>query len=302
VRCTSGPVPAGGVVTEAQGAAFEQHGAEVATALGRYGHRFPESFAGVWLDQDFNTVRIAFVRDWRRHRDEIADRESRGVLVSVVRAHHTLAELEDIQQQLADEDHGLIPSVSAIDLEENRVELRLGVVEQETLDALGERLPADALCVEGPSPKELVPEGPQPESGPGWRLLADEPGVGTVWDTTAAVDEAGYEALWRTLDLTGDPPAVDFEREIVLHFGPAVSGSCPNIRLDGLVIQDDLVLPDIVRPGVQPPACTADANPHTYLVAAERSALPPLPFRVQLEPEPCPGCDGTDVTAVDSLG
>jgi hypothetical protein len=301
-RCTSGPEPAGGVVTEAEGAAFEQRGAEVAGILERYGQRFPESFAGVWLDLGFNTVRIAFARDWRHHRDTVAELESRGVLVSVVKAQHTLAELDEIQRQLADDDLDLIPFASFVDLQNNRVQLELGVVDQETLAALGERFPADALCVEVPAPEELVPEGPQPQSGPGWRLLADASGVGTVWDTSAALDQKGYEALWRTLGLDGEPPAVDFGREIVVHFGPAVSGSCSNIRLDGLLFEGDLVLPEIVQPGVQPPACTADANPHTYLVAVERSALPPLPFRVQLEPEPCPGCGGTDVTVIESLG
>jgi hypothetical protein len=289
-------------VTEAEGAAFEQRGAEVAGALERYGQRFPESFAGVWLDQRFNAVRIAFARDWQQHRDAVAELESHGVLVSVVKASHNLDELDEIQRQLADEDLGLIPFTSFVDLQNNRVQLELGVVDAETLAALGEHFPADALCVEGPSPDEIVPEGPQPQSGQGWRLLADEPGVGTVWDTSAAFDQAGYEALWRTLGLDGELPAVDFADEIVLHFGPAVSSSCPNIRLDGLLIEGDLVLPDIVQPGVQPPACTADANPHTYLVAVERPALPPVPFRVQLEPEPCPGCAGTDVTVVESPG
>ncbi len=98
----------------------------------------------------------------------------------------------------------------------------------------------------------------------------------------------------------GEPPAVDFEHEIVLHFGPAVSGSCSNIRLDGLLIEPGLVLPQIVQPGVQPPACTADANPHTYLLAVERSALPATPFRVQLGPDVPPGAKDS-VTVVDSL-
>lgn len=57
-----------------------------------------------------------------------------------------------------------------------------------------------------------------------------------------------------------------------------------------------------MRPGVQPSVCTADANPHTYLVAVERAILPSTPFRVQLDPEACPGCEGrTDITLVEAL-
>ncbi len=87
-------------------------------------------------------------------------------------------------------------------------------------------------------------------------------------------------------------------------FGPAVSGSCPQIRLDDVVIDVErrLVHADFSHPGA-PSECTSDANPHAYIVALERDALPPSPFTVQVfEDVVCKGCVGEEpgeVTEVD---
>jgi hypothetical protein len=298
--CAPAPEPAGGVADEQTAAVFQEHAVEVAAAVERYGQEHRDSFAGVWIDWTFHGITAAFTGDRAEHAAALQALATAEVPVRAVKMRHSYAALEQVQRQLEDEKLGLIPYASAIDVMRNRVELTLGVLDEETRTALGERFSADVLCVDGPAPDDLVPEGPQRQSGPGWRLLADEPGVGTVWDTTAAFDGEGYRDLWQMLRLKGPPPAVDFEHEIVLHFGPAVSSSCSNIRLDGLVIEGDLVLPDIVLPGVQPPACNADANPHAYLVAVERSALPAVPFRVQLGRDVPPGVQDS-VTTVESL-
>jgi hypothetical protein len=299
--CAPAPEPAGGVADDAIAEAFQEHAAEVAAAVEQYGRKHRDSFAGLWIDWTFHGITAAFTGAIAEHQAAVQELATTEVPVRAVRVDHSLAELQQVQRALENEELGLIPYASAIDVMRNRVELTLGVLDEKTRSTLGERFSGDVLCVDGPAPDDLVPEGPQPQSGPGWRLLADAPGVGTVWDTSAAFDQEGYRDLWRMLGLDGEPPAVDFEHEVVLHFGPAVSGSCSNIRLDGLLVEPGLVLPQIVQPGVQPPACTADANPHTYLLAVERSALPAMPFRVQLSREPCPGCEGTDVTTVESL-
>ena len=297
--CTPAPEPAGGVA-DASAEAFQEHAVEVAAAVERYGQKHRDSFAGLWIDWSFHGITAAFTGAPEEHEAALQELATTEVPVRAVKVRHTYAELEQVQRQLENDELGVIPYASAIDVMRNRVELTLGVLDKKTRAALGERFSGDVLCVDGPAPDNLVPEGPQPQRGPAWRLLANEPGVGTVWDTTAAFDQEGYRELWRMLGLDGEPPAVDFEHEIVLHFGPAVSGSCSNIRLDGLRIENDLVLPQIVQPGVQPPACTADANPHTYLLAVERSALPAPPFRVQLGPDVPPGAQDS-VTVVESL-
>jgi hypothetical protein len=298
--CTDGPEPAGGVADESSAEAFQEHAAAVAAAVEQYGQEHRDSFAGLWIDWTFHGITAAFTGSVEEHEAALGQFATAEVPVRAVKTRHTLAELERVQRQLANPELGIMPFASAIDVVQNRIELTLGVLDDKTRAALGKQFSGDVLCVDGPAPDQLVPEGPQPQSGPGWRLLADEPGLGTVWDTTAAFDGEGYRDLWQLLRLKGEPPAVDFEREIVLHFGPAVSSSCSNIRLDGLLIENDLVLPNIVQPGVQPPACTSDATPHTYLVAVERSALPATPFRVQLGRDVPPGVPES-VTTVESL-
>jgi hypothetical protein len=215
-----------------------------------------------------------------------------------VGARHTYRELVAVQRRIGEETRS-VSDASALDVVGNRIEVYLGVVDDASLAFLAQRYPADAICVVGPTPEELVPEGPQPQTGEGWRVLADAPGIGPTWDTSAALDKAAYRELWAELGLPGERPPVDFVNEIVVHFGPAVSGSCPEIRLDGLLVRGDLVLPDIVRPGIQPSACTADANPHTYLLAVERSALPTAPFRLRVTD--CETCNDADVTVVAKL-
>lgn len=287
--------------TEAEIEAFQGEALGVVQAVERYGRSHPDAYAGVWIDWAFGGVTAAFTSGVVAHGAALAELAAGNVPVRAVEARYTERELRELQQRISEEARS-VSDAWGVDLIRNRVTVSMPVVDEAALEFLADRYPVDAICVSGPSPEELVPEGPQPESGRGWRLLADAPGVGTTWDTSVAIDQDGYETLWRTLELPGSPPAVDFDREIVLHFGPAVSGSCPDIRLDGVQIEGDLVYAEIVRPGVQPSVCTADANPHTYLVAVERAILPSTPFRVQLDPEACPGCEGrTDITLVEAL-
>ena len=105
------------------------------------------------------------------------------------------------------------------------------------------------------------------------------------------------------MSLRSGHPKSTSARRVVL-FGPAVSGSCPEIRLDAVVVDrlHRLVYADFAHPG-QPGVCTSDANPHSFVAAIDRSALPASPFTVQLfEQVVCEGCSETEpneVTEVD---
>jgi len=134
-----------------------------------------------------------------------------------------------------------------------------------------------------------VPEGPQPTGGDGWRLLGDEL-VGDVYRTGIATNDDQYTALWSLAGMTAQRPAVDFETEIVLWFGAVYGSTCP-IRVDDVVVDPQhrpaLVYPLTVVFG-EDEGCTADANPHAYIVAIERGRLPAGPFAIQLGPEDPP--------------
>lgn len=168
-----------------------------------------------------------------------------------------------------------------------RVTVDLEVLGPNVVADLAAAFPDDVelLCVTGADPADVIPDGPQPTEGDGWRLLADEPGAGMPYDTGFAGDADELAALWDEIGLGGEPPAVDFEREVVVWFGPAVSGSCSDIRLDDVVVDAEAahVYPVIVLPGGNR-TCTSDANPHAYVVAVERDRLP-AQFAVDLGPD-----------------
>jgi hypothetical protein len=99
--------------------------------------------------------------------------------------------------------------------------------------------------------------------------------------------------------VSGEPPAVDFEQEIVIWFG-AVYGSGCEVRLDDVVVDADrgIVHADLVVPGVHQ-ACNSDANPAAYVVALQRDQLPEGGFAVQLGPEDPPSGVPEERTVVD---
>ena len=131
-------------------------------------------------------------------------------------------------------------------------------------------------------------------------LLASEQGAGESYRTGIATDRDSYLALWSSIGLVDDPPEVDFQSDVVIWFGAVFGSSCPGLRLDGVVVDVDaaLVYGEIVLP--DPPAgCTADANPHAFLVAVERQVLPVGPFIIQLDADGPPGGAPEERTVVN---
>jgi hypothetical protein len=166
------------------------------------------------------------------------------------------------------------------------------------LSACGTAAPdGDAV---GTTPPDLVtvpPDGSQQAEGDGWRMLTDQTGKGDPWQVHIARDTVEYDTLWTSLELDGDRPNVDFQQEMVVHFGAVYSGSCPEIRFDGIEFDDDSINADVVQLGGQRD-CTADANARAYLVAVPLDRVPTPPFTVLPTSTPCGGC--LPVT-VDSL-
>ena len=87
------------------------------------------------------------------------------------------------------------------------------------------RPPATSIASSSPSwvPADTgvpEPEGPQPQTGDGWRLLGDEL-VGEPYRTGIATTDEQYRQLWRQAGMTAQRPPVDFENEVVVWFGAA---------------------------------------------------------------------------------
>ena len=112
----------------------------------------------------------------------------------------------------------------------------------------------------------------------------------------------GWQELWHHLDPINPLPEVDLGSEIVASFGHGIGSSCPEMRLDAVVIDParELVYSQASDP-LGPRACTADlAGAAFFVVALERAALPESPFAVQVQERVvCGGCDGTERVIVD---
>lgn len=264
---------------------------ELMGQLNGYAGEHPDTFAGRWLDHSQRALVAAFTDAPGPHQREL-DRGLGPGRVRVRQASWSMADLDVLNRDTrAWVRSGELAYGWATRENLAVVEIDLYVRDEESVTAVADEFDGRPVCVERADPADVVPEGPQLWSGDGWRLLADQR-RGRFWDVSAAQDEGAYAALWADLGLTGDRPKVDFTDEVVLHFGPAVSGSCPTVRLDEVVVDRDgaVVWPRIVLPGKQS-VCNDDANPYTYLVAMRRAALPEA-FTLQISENPPIGAAG----------
>jgi len=259
-------------------------------------------FEAIWVDREhLGWITVAFSADAEARQREL-ERAFPDVGAVVVPVGWTMAGLEALQRRVIDELGPLFPSFSSgISITEGVVGIGVGVLTPQRIDEVDERFAGERVCISGIDPAAAPVAGPQPSGGEGWRLLADEAGVGDVYRTGIATDTESYARLWDQVGLSGDAPTVDFTGEVVIWFGAVFGSSCPNIRLDDVVVDRDraLVYAKIVL--VDPPAaCTADANPHAYLVAVDRSMLPVGRFAIQLDADGPPPGAPEERTIVDT--
>jgi hypothetical protein len=166
------------------------------------------------------------------------------------------------------------------------------------------------------APESTSPGTAPPSTQPGpdllvsipHRVLVDGNSVGDVWVTSVANTREEFGSLLDELGITFEPlePPLDFTRQVVIHFGPAESGSCRFGPLADVVFDPAtrrlfpvLTLEDPLAEG-ETRACTADANPHPILVAIDRADLPTEAFDIWVENAPPPACCGNGVTRVSA--
>jgi hypothetical protein len=259
-----------------------------AEAVQRWARGKP-GFEGIWIDRERNGwVTVAFSRDAAARQAEL-DEEFPGAGVVAAEVDWTISDLEALADEVIREDQPAAMGVSAR-VNYGVVGINVGILTQETVAAFEDRYEGERVCFEGIDPASLPPEGPQLPGGDTWRLLADQDEVGPPYRTGIAAAPDAYAVLWAAIGLEGEPPAVDFESEVVVWFGAVHGSSCPRLRLDGVVADHEraLLYAEITR--FELGGCTADAIGHAYIVAVPRNILPNGPFTIQLQSEePPPG-------------
>jgi hypothetical protein len=257
-------------------------------------------FEELWIDRDhLGWITVAFSADAEARQADL-ERLFPDVGVVAVEVEWSLEELLDLQQRIGEELGPLFGPSTWASVQQGVVGIGVGVLTPERIAAIEDRFGDEPICIEGTDPADAPVAGPQPPAGDGWRLLADNQGVGSAYRTGIATDAAAYRQLWAEVGLTGGPPAVDFESEVVIWFGAVYGSSCPDLRLDDVVVDLEraLVHAEIVLVDA-PSACTSDANPHAYLVSLERSRLPVGPFAIQLGADDPPSGVPEERTLVD---
>ncbi len=273
---------------------------DVATLVNSWVDAHPKLFAGMWWDSSAGQFVLASV-DVEQSSTLIAQEPPGDLVYRVEPVAHSASQLAVLQQRVGTLAEYGIEASSGQRVWDALLEIDLPILDQPSVDAVRQVFDGelDGICVTGADPATVPPDGPQPTSGDGWRLLADQTQRGEPYSVHVAVSAAEYESLWASLALDGHPPPVDFATEIVVHFGAVYGSSCPEIRLDDLHFDFDrsLVTAAVVQLGGAR-ACTADANSRAYVVAVDKSQLPAVPFVVSLQPD-CAYCSHREINTLD---
>ena len=257
-------------------------------------------FQELWNDRDRNGwLGVGFTEGVEERQAEL-EAAFPGAGVVAVAVPHSAAELEALQARVFDEARELGVVSTSASVPRGVVMVGIGVLDPDRVSALSQLFAGEPMCVDGIPPEEAPPEGPQPEGGDGWRLLGNASGQGQAYRTGIGWDDASYADLWQLSGLPGEPPPVDFESEVAIWLGAVTGSSCPNLRLDDVVVDEAaaLVYGELVLLDVG--GCTDDIFPVTFVVALERERLPAGPFAIQLGPEDPPGGAPEERTVVDA--
>jgi len=244
-------------------------------------------YEDIWTSDRLGWIAVAFSRDAEARQRDLEEKFP-DVGVVAVPVERTKAELEALAFRLQRELAPLLAEYDMIGVGGSVIQgvayLHVGVLTEELRREIERRFSGEPLCVSARDPAKLPAPGPQPDEGEGWRLLADQDGGAGQERVGLAASAAGLDELRARTGLDAPVPEVDFGDHVVIWFGVTYSGSCPDIRLDDVVVDGAVVYPEIVNLNTELD-CTADANPHTYVVALKRSRLPSGPFAIQLEAE-----------------
>ena len=240
--------------------------------LQAYGAAHVDQFGGLYIDPPGGSHVVMLFTD---------DLEVHAPAVEAIKPGTTLRQVEHTEAEL----NAVLESFDFEALKADGVEMVSGGV-----DVIGNRVTLEAKSNDPTAEVRLelahgglldVTIFPVPGAwanaveGEGWRLIADGQAAGTEgYVVRAATDDAEYADMWEVIGLGGDAPAVDLASEVVVSFGHGIGSSCPEVRLDDIVIESDVVF-SVTSDPLEPRACTADlAGAAMFVVVIERDAVP----------------------------
>lgn len=240
-------------------------------------------FAEIWIDRDHNGWLVVGFTE----AVEDARAEAAGLFpddgVAVVEVPRGLDELLALQEEVHQRSE--LVQGSSSNVRRGVVELYVPVLAEAVHAELSAEFAGEPFCVDGGDPADAVPPGDQPTEGEGWRLLVAQQGAAPPYRTGIATTPAQVEAALAEAGVPGTGVDIDLEREVLVWFGEAYGSSCPERRLDDIVVEvgpDAVLRPAIVDP-TNPGACTSDlAGAWAFVVAVDRGNLPPGPFTIRL--------------------
>lgn len=262
---------------------------EAATIATDYGSKYPQEFAGLYIDQRHGgRIVVHFTARQAVHQAALDELWGAPGFIVVESARFTDAQLRDVQRRITDASHEL--AAQGIDL----ISVGSGSFDN-VVDVVAKSDNPDATAVltafgpPGSIEVELYPaDGPWANvaSGPGWRLLGSFP-TDHPYEVGVAQTRDQLADQLRRFEIEERLPNWDPASEIVVFFSDGIGSSCPEVRLDAVNIdlEDRIVHPTLSDP-LEPRACTADlAGGVTFVVAISRDALPAPTFTVILKPE-----------------
>lgn len=104
----------------------------------------------------------------------------------------------------------------------------------------------------------------------GWRVLADEHGVGADAGVFVAITAAEYTALWRRLGFDAGPPDADTSEEVVVAFTLPYPEGC---EFPFMSLEVDHIARTLAPRygGNEPAVCGDDLIPYTVVVGVRRA-------------------------------
>ena len=239
--------------------------------LQAYGLEHPDEFGGLYIDPPGGQHVIMLFT---------ANLDDHALAVEAIHPGTTLRQVEHTEAEL----RGLIERLDFESLRAEGIEMLSASVDvianRATLDAKSNDITAEArleLAHGGLLEVTIFPvpgEWQNVADGDGWRLLAAGEGRNDAYIVRAATDAEGYATMWEAIGLGGDAPVVDLATETVVSFGHGIGSGCPEVRLDGVHIADDVVW-SITSDPLAPRNCTADlAGAAVFVVAIAHQAVP----------------------------